>query len=298
MADFDFMLRGPGDVQGTKQSGVFSGRVVDADAHYGLLDASKRYGRALADFESDGNGPAFSECSDDSKLLLDVLSQGKSRPYYDCCKVSTVQGFALRSMMMLFSDKKSGAVIESLDTMQKYDATRSFMAPLDDALHAKIVAFAREACQHTAHLTEPPQSLVLPINTPSVTLAKERGQHTAQVTEPQQSELSSKFALPAKPHVAVSQLPRQRSIDLRNSDLTYLIVDVETTGLDDKSNYVIQLAAKIYGSHSEDDVFCEYVAPPENHNIPQKLEKLTGITSKCPRLCVSLLHTALASLMH
>ena len=158
MADFDFMLRGPGDVQGTKQSGVFSGRVVDADAHYGLLDASKRYGRALADFESDGNGPAFSECSDDSKLLLDVLSQGKSRPYYDCCKVSTVQGFALRSMMMLFSDKKSGAVIESLDTMQKYDATRSFMAPLDDALHAKIVAFAREACQHTAHLTEPPQS--------------------------------------------------------------------------------------------------------------------------------------------
>lgn len=277
VADFDFMMRGPGEVQGTKQSGVFSGRAIDADSHYGLIDASKRYGRALADFELEGNGPAFSECSDDSKLLLDVLSHGKARPYYDCCKISTLPGFALRSMMMLFADKKIGTVIESLEILQRLDGVRSLLAPQDDALHAKVVAFAKEVCQHTAHLTKPPQSelsdkkLLLSTNTSS---AKERGEHTAQVTEPQQTELVS---LPSKPHVAAaSQLPRQNSIDLRNSDVTYLIVDVETTGLDDKSSYVIQLAAKVYG---EDDTFCAYAAPPKHHNVPKELEKLTGITN-------------------
>ena len=56
-----------------------------------------------------------------------------------------------------------------------------------------------------------------------------------------------------------------------------MVLDVETTGLDDESCHVIQLAAKVLGSDDEGDLFSQYILPPIDH-IPQKIEELTGIT--------------------
>jgi DNA polymerase III epsilon subunit-like protein len=53
----------------------------------------------------------------------------------------------------------------------------------------------------------------------------------------------------------------------------FLILDIETTGLSPKSDYIIQLAAKVLGS---DKGFCKYIQPPIK--LPKNIESMTGIT--------------------
>jgi len=87
-------------------------------------------------------------------------------------------------------------------------------------------------------------------------------------------------ALPVKPHVAAlqSQVPTKSRVNLLG-DVMFVVLDVETTGLDEKSCHVIQLAAKVLGSDDENDLFSEYILPPIDR-IPAKIEELTGITDE------------------
>ncbi len=44
-------------------------------------------------------------------------------------------------------------------------------------------------------------------------------------------------------------------LNLLNDNAMFVLLDVETTGLDDKSCHIIQLAAKVLGSDSKADIF-------------------------------------------
>jgi len=60
-----------------------------------------------------------------------------------------------------------------------------------------------------------------------------------------------------------------------HEDVCFILLDVETTGLDATSSYVIQLAGKELGA-SSDNEFAEYILPPVE--VPQIIEEITGIT--------------------
>jgi DNA polymerase III alpha subunit (gram-positive type) len=44
-------------------------------------------------------------------------------------------------------------------------------------------------------------------------------------------------------------------LNLLNDNAMFILLDVETTGLDDESCHIIQLAAKVLGSDSKADIF-------------------------------------------
>ncbi len=51
------------------------------------------------------------------------------------------------------------------------------------------------------------------------------------------------------------KLSTEKRLDLIDEDVMFVVLDCETTGLDDKTSHIIQLAAKVLGSDDENDVF-------------------------------------------
>ena len=66
-------------------------------------------------------------------------------------------------------------------------------------------------------------------------------------------------------------------VNLAGDDVVFIVLDVETTGLSDKTDHVIQIAAKVLGSQDPTDIFSQYILPPID-KIPDQIEQLTGIT--------------------
>jgi DNA polymerase III epsilon subunit-like protein len=70
------------------------------------------------------------------------------------------------------------------------------------------------------------------------------------------------------------QIFTAKSLSFKENEVLFLIVDIETTGLNPKTDYIIQLAAKVIGSGS---FFSKYIFPPVM--LSENIEKMTGITN-------------------
>ena len=138
IAEADFMLRGPGDLIGVAQSGLFEGRVVNPDAHWCMLSAATVFGRAFVETTKMKESPQ-SDC-----LLMKKLLSGELHSYYHHTGASYENGFALRIMMALFADWRSQGeennTLKAIVTLQKLCESNSngHTSTDDDAVQQKV----------------------------------------------------------------------------------------------------------------------------------------------------------------
>lgn len=242
------MLRGPGDMLGFSQSGLKRGFAVDPASHWSLLEAASKFGRSFIDMietETAKSSPA-------NNALVQLLAEGKVTSFYDRTSASSPQGFTLRVMMKLFGERKrdESNTIDAFNTLQDLDASTSELSQDAKAIHAKLIEFCDES-----------------IDLPSIDLS------------PSKTPIGLEGP-------AISKVPiTETRLNLLEDDVMFVVLDVETTGLDDKSCHIIQLAAKVLGSEDENDLFSEYILPPIDR-IPKKIEEITGITGKLHDTCL------------
>ena len=67
----------------------------------------------------------------------------------------------------------------------------------------------------------------------------------------------------------------QNTVQLKN---TYCVIDLETTGLDSKSDAIIEVAAIRFDKDGVDQTFQSFVNP--GRKIPRFIEDLTGISQQ------------------
>ena len=252
IAEADLMLRGAGDMLGFVQSGIKSGYVVDPSHHWEMLPAASSLARGfLHHFDQDLNDDDIKDARYDestggksNESLLQLHHDGKVKAFYDDTSASSESGFALRVMMLLFGERDCDNLKESLDQLA---TLKGELSPDDHMIGNKI------------------QELV------------EGRLISPEMTHRLEKTTRSSKAGPPKP---VASLPprmlrtEKKAVNFLN-DVCFILLDVETTGLDSASSHVIQIAGKELGS-SPDDEFAEYILPPVK--VPQIIEDITGIT--------------------
>ena len=101
IADADFMLRGPGDLMGMAQSGLFLGKAVNPEFRWSMLGAARALGPAssgAATFAA--TEPSESESS---KLLIKKIQSGELTAYYHSANASSESGLSGRNEMQHFA---------------------------------------------------------------------------------------------------------------------------------------------------------------------------------------------------
>ena len=230
---------------GELQSGIQRGRAVDLENHWDLLDAATRFGRSFMQppTEQDGTKADSSESQEGaataSNAIVKWLDERDVTAFYGKTNASSKQGLSLRIMMALFDERKNDEsnTIEAINTLQNLDASKGELLQDDKTIHAKIV----EAFFDDRNVID---------------LGTKSGME--------------KPVLPLKPY------PTEKRLDLIDEDVLFVVLDCETTGLDDKTCHVIQLAGKVLGSDDENDLFSEYILPP---NTSHKEEDEYGVFS-------------------
>ena len=221
---------------------------MDLENHWDLLDAATRFGRSFMQppTEQDGTKADSSESQEGaataSNAIVKWLDERDVTAFYGKTNASSKQGLSLRIMMALFDERRNDEsnTIEAINTLQNLDASKGELLQDDKTIHAKIV----EAFFDDRNVID---------------LGTKSGME--------------KPVLPLKPY------PTEKRLDLIDEDVLFVVLDCETTGLDDKTCHVIQLAGKVLGSDDENDLFSEYILPPIDR-IPLLIEELTGITDE------------------
>ena len=222
----------PGDMLGLAQSGIKGGLTVIPETHWHLLNAAAVCGRGFLAHHNGGDKSQIHP-REGSSVIEQLLADGNIKPFYNQTRSSSQCGFALRVMMALFSERMmndESNTLEAINTLQNLEELNGGKLSQDDqSIQAKIIDLFNER-EDIRVLPPAPKA---PID----------------VDEP---------VLPRKPHVSAfnSQVqPLVKRLDLLGDDVIFIVLDVETTGLDDKTCFIIQLAAKVLGSDDEMDLF-------------------------------------------
>ena len=147
-------------------------------------------------------------------------------PFYDQTSSSLIKGFALRMMMALFGDRSKDSCI---DTIQHLDISKGELSQEDQTIHDRLIDFYDK---------------MKPIQKKTPTTTDE--------------SFTQHDPIPSHPRLAVFNPPNaltlENRLNLSEDDAMFIVLDVETTGLDDKTSHVIQLASKVLGSDDENDL--------------------------------------------
>lgn len=269
IANADFMLRGPGEFLGFLQSGIKTGFTVNPDNHWDMLESASVLGRGF--FTTDGTISRTSSGTNESPstandLLLHNLRQEKIMVHYDQTHASLPRGFALRVIMALFAHWRHGPANDNnaLDAFVDLHQLSASKNEEDNLVNDKILSLLQSFCDGSNIGYE-----ILPRDD-----ALSHSNNNVMVDS----------VLPVKPHVAVLssnvsssafnlgyslkihhsqnalvqttiQRPVKNRVNLMEEDVVFIVLDVETTGLDERTSHVIQLAAKVLGSNNEEDLF-------------------------------------------
>ena len=217
---------------GTSQSGIKGGLTVDPETHWHLLNAASVCGRGFLTHHNGGDTSQIRP-REGSPVVEQLLADGNITPFYDQTSSSSIRGFALRMMMALFDERMNDAsnALEAINALQNLDESNFVLSRDDQSIHSKMIDLFNE--KEGIRVLPP-----IPAKAP-IEIALE---------EP---------VLPRNPHLSFnSQIqPQAKRLDLLGDDVMFIVLDVETTGLDDKTSHIIQLAAKVLGSEDEMDLF-------------------------------------------
>jgi DNA polymerase III epsilon subunit-like protein len=240
------MLRGAGDMLGFIQSGIKSGYAVDLAHHWEMLPAASLLATSFLQHFDRGIHTHYNESMGGSQKandsLLKLHQEGKVKAFYDETNAASESGFALRVMLLLFGERNCDNLKESLNIL----ATLNGQSQNDTLISKKILEIADFAGS---------------INSPEINQVEKT------------TSISRKPVASQKPRMLTTTKNAVNFLD----DVCFILLDVETTGLDAVSSHVIQLAGKELGS-GPDDEFAEYILPPPTVKVPKKIEDLTGIT--------------------
>ena len=255
IAEADLMLRGAGDMLGFVQSGIKSGYAVDPNYHWELIPAATSLGRSfLHHFDQVNRDERNEDIHYDestngmhkSNKILHLHREGKVKALYDETTASSESGFALRVMMLLFGERNCDNLKESLQQLATLKGDS--LSRNDNLIGNKVLEIVEGGI-----------------------ISPEMSHRSVKTTSSSSSTGPPKPVASLKPRILTT---RKNAINLLD-DVCFILLDVETTGLDASTSHVIQLAGKELGSSSEEE-FAEYILPPVE--VPQIIEEITGIT--------------------
>jgi len=264
IADADYMLRGPGDTLGFLQSGIKNGRTLSSDHHWELTDAAALYGRRfMQPLLSITTSDRTDSTSTATNILMRHFAEEKAQEHFCESYASCKQGFAMRVMMTLFSEFHDDSHTQKNSAHDTISALHDFNPPNcedDRIIHGKFVALLQSIDDGSIE---------------DLDISSSDEINEVMSSSPVSSSTHNSMNRSDEDYY-MNKADVQQIVNSSEDGILYMVLDVETTGLDYQSSHIIQLAAKELGSDNE-DIFSEYILPPID-KIPSKIVKLTGIT--------------------
>ena len=294
IAEVDLMLRGPGEKTKKRQSGLNGGGwTIDLRHHLDLELPASIYSRLLMrrdEFVEQSNHFNFHDTSYEIKLSNEfrILTSfiGRRKPLDN----SPIMSVLLRVHLCFFGnwDQAEWGTLRALETLRLMVGDYS----CDNKLDMIFIDMAKgmmgtERTQLTSqHMTSASLHPLaqLPVNSTS-TIANptlERlpvytSSTIAKTVQRKVSDFAFSYFSQLSNLIAFQFEFRSPKINTKptfsGNDVVFIILDIETTGLSPKSDYIIQIAAKVLGTEK---TFCKYVQPPKK--LPKNIELITGIT--------------------